>query len=59
MDKINWKAIIPFRNRTVDRMLTIASMTFTAADTADAADPRCHRIRRQLGAVFRSVRYPV
>ena len=28
--KINWKAIIPFRNRTVDRMLTIASMTFTA-----------------------------
>ena len=35
--KINWKAIIPFRNRTVDRMLTIASMTFTAADTADAA----------------------
>ena len=35
--KINWKAIIPFRNRTVDRMLTIASMTFTVADTADAA----------------------
>ena len=33
--KINWKAIIPFRNRTVDRMLTIASMTFT--DPADAA----------------------
>ena len=29
--KINWKAIIPFR------MLTIASMTFTVADTADAA----------------------
>ena len=37
LDKINWKAIIPFRNRTVDRMLTIASMTFTVADTADAA----------------------
>lgn len=35
--KIDWKAIIPFRNRTVDRMLTIASMTFTVADTADAA----------------------
>ena len=35
--KINWKAIIPFQNRTVDRMLTIASMTFTVADTADAA----------------------
>ena len=32
--KINWKAIIPFRNRTVDRMLTIASMTFTAIHAA-------------------------
>ena len=30
--KINWKAIIPFRNRTVDRMLTIASMTFTGGN---------------------------
>lgn len=37
LDKINWKSIAPFRNRTVDRMLTIASMTFTVADTADAA----------------------
>ena len=37
VDKIDWKAIIPFRNRTVDRMLTIAGMTFTVADTADAA----------------------
>ena len=37
VNKINWKAIIPFRNRTVDRMLTIASITFTVADTADAA----------------------
>ena len=37
VDKIDWKAIIPFRNRTVDRMLTIAGMTFTVADTTDAA----------------------
>ena len=37
VEKINWKAIVPFRNRTIDRMLTIASMTFTVADTADAA----------------------
>lgn len=37
VDKIDWKAIIPLRNRTVDRMLTIAGMTFTVADTADAA----------------------
>ena len=37
IDKINWKAIVPFHDRTVDRMLTIASMTFTVADTGDAA----------------------
>ena len=37
VDKIDWKAIIPLRNRTVDRMLTIAGMTFTVADTTDAA----------------------
>ena len=34
---INWSNVVPFRNRTVDRMLTVASMTFTVADTADAA----------------------
>lgn len=34
---LNWNRILPFRNRTVDRMLTISSMTFTVADTADAA----------------------
>lgn len=35
--KVNWNNVIPFRNRTVDRMLAVASMTFTVADTADAA----------------------
>ncbi|MDO4650632.1 MAG: M48 family metallopeptidase, partial [Eubacteriales bacterium] len=34
---INWRRVIPFGNRSVDRMLTIASMTFNVADTADAA----------------------
>jgi len=34
---IKWNQVIPFGNRTVDRMLTVASMTFTVADTADAA----------------------
>lgn len=34
---INWKNTLPFRNRTVIRMLTIASGTFTAVDVADAA----------------------
>ncbi|MBR3307848.1 MAG: M48 family metallopeptidase [Lachnospiraceae bacterium] len=34
---IDWSNVIPFRNRTVKRMITISSMTFTVADTADAA----------------------
>lgn len=35
--KLNWNTILPFRNRTVERMVTISAMTFTVADTADAA----------------------
>ena len=35
--KADWSEVIPFKNRTVDRMLAIASMTFNVADTADAA----------------------
>lgn len=35
--EINWDNVIPFNNRTVDRMLAVASMTFTVADTTDAA----------------------
>ena len=34
---INWNKVVPFGNRTVDRMMTVASMTFNIADTADAA----------------------
>ena len=37
VDKINWNRVIPFKNRTVVRMLTIATGTFTAFDIADAA----------------------
>lgn len=37
LDQMNWKSLIPFHNRTIDRMLMISSMTFTIADTADAA----------------------
>lgn len=35
--EVNWSAVIPLGNRTVERMITIASGTFTAADIADAA----------------------
>lgn len=34
---VDWKKIIPFGNRTVERMMTIATGTFTAVDLTDAA----------------------
>lgn len=34
---VNWNAVIPFKNRTIARMMTIESGTFTAIDLADAA----------------------
>lgn len=34
---VNWSNVIPINNRTIDRMLTIASGTFMAVDMADAA----------------------
>lgn len=37
LKEINWKNTIPLRNRTIARMMTIASGTFTACDLADAA----------------------
>ncbi len=35
--EIDWDGVVPFGNRTIDRMITVASMTFTTADTANAA----------------------
>ncbi|MBQ6831856.1 MAG: hypothetical protein IJO28_04390 [Oscillospiraceae bacterium] len=37
LSEMNWKNILPFRNRTIVRMMTIATGTFTAVDMADAA----------------------
>ena len=34
---VNWSRVIPFNNRTVDRMITVSAMTFTIADTIDAS----------------------
>lgn len=34
---IDWKNTLPFNNRTITRMMTIASGTFVAIDVADAA----------------------
>ena len=36
-EKIDWEKVIPVGNRTIERMLTIATGTFTAVDMADAA----------------------
>lgn len=33
---LNWDAILPFRNRTINRMVAVSSITFTVADTTDA-----------------------
>ncbi len=35
--RINWRRVIPIANRTVDRMMAVASMTFNVVDTGDAA----------------------
>ncbi len=37
LKNINWKNTLPFKNRTIVRMLTISTGTFTAIDMADAA----------------------
>ncbi len=36
IDLIDWKSTLPFKNRTIVRMLTISSGTFMAIDLADA-----------------------
>lgn len=33
---LNWRKILPFNNRTIVRMVTISSATFTACDVVDA-----------------------
>ena len=37
LKKVDWKKTVPFNNRTIVRMMTIASGTFTAIDMAGAA----------------------
>lgn len=34
---LDWQSILPFKNRTIVRMLTISTGTFTSVDLADAA----------------------
>lgn len=36
-DKVDWNNVLPWKNRTIVRMLTVAAGTFTAVDVTDAA----------------------
>lgn len=36
IEAVNWDKIIPFDNRTIVRMMSVASLTFTAADMSSA-----------------------
>lgn len=37
LSAVQWKKVLPFGNRTVDRMMTVSCLTFTFADVADAS----------------------
>ncbi len=37
LEQVNWKNVLPSQSRTLDRMLAVSLMTFTFADTTDAA----------------------
>ncbi len=37
IELVDWNKVIPFDNRTVTRMMSVASLTFTAADMSTAA----------------------
>lgn len=37
LNKVDWSKTLPFNNRTIVRMITISSATFTAVDLIDAA----------------------
>lgn len=37
LSSIDWKKVLPYKNRTIIRMLTISTATFTTIDLADAA----------------------
>ena len=37
LSEVNWRKVMPFNNRTIVRMMTIATGTFTAFDVIDAA----------------------
>lgn len=49
LEKVDWKKTLPWKNRTIARMLTIATGTFTAVDLADAA------IRAAIKAGFHGI----
>ena len=51
---IHWKNTLPFKNRTIVRMLTVATGTFTAVDLADAGIRAAMQTAGQPGAFMAS-----
>lgn len=49
-DKLEWKNILPFKNRTIVRMLTISTGTFMTIDLADAAVRSAVKNAGQVGS---------
>lgn len=37
LNGVNWGRVLPINNRTINRMMTISSITFSVADTVDAS----------------------
>ena len=49
---IEWKKVLPIRNRTITRMVTIATGTFATADLLDAAIRSVAKAKGRISAAF-------
>lgn len=52
LKSVNWRNVVPFNNRTIARMLTVESGTFTAVDLMDAAIRSAVEVGPPVSPVF-------
>ena len=52
LKSVNWRNVVPFNNRTIARMLTVESGTFTAVDLIDAAIRSAVEVGPPVSPVF-------
>lgn len=52
LKSVNWRNVVPFNNRTIARMLTVESGTFTAVDLMDAAIRSAVEVGPSVSPVF-------